>query len=307
MPEGTKKEIIAINVDLGCDKRCEACEKFFECEAEDKYKIFERRRMAMAKKRMADIKFKIAVVGGKGGVGKTLVTVNVGTAIAMKGRRVSILDQDFDGPCIPKMFGLKERMSLGDDGIVPVEGLLGIQVVSTGLILQTDEVLTWFHDMRRNATEEFLSHVAYGERDYLFIDMPPGTSSDSVNLLQYIPDLAGAIVVTVPSEVSQAVARKASLLCRKAGVKVFGIIENMGGFVCPKCGEEVNILQKGGGASLAKELEVPFFGSIPLDPRLSSCSDEGIPFVYKHPESPASSAVKNVADHIEKEIGFVTH
>lgn len=184
MPNETKREIMAINVDLSCDKRCEACEKFFECDAEDKNKIFERRRMAMAKKRMADIKFKIAVVGGKGGVGKTLVTVNIGTAMAMKGRKVSILDQDFDGPCIPKMFGLKERMSLGDDGIVPVEGLLGIQVVSTGLILEQNEVLTWFHDMRRNATEEFLSHVDYGRRDYLFIDMPPGTSSDSVNWLK---------------------------------------------------------------------------------------------------------------------------
>jgi len=194
---------------------------------------------------------------------------------------------------------MAKKLTLSDDGILPVEGTLGIQVISMGNILQDDEVLTWFHDMRRNATEEFLSHVVYGERDYLLIDLPPGTSSDSVNMMEYIPDLSGAVIVTVPSEVSQNVAYKASLLCRKAKVRIFGVIENMGGFVCPECGTTVNILRFGGGEKLAKDLEVPFLGRIPLDPRLSVCSDEGKPFVLAHPESPASKEVMKIAKTLE--------
>jgi ATP-binding protein involved in chromosome partitioning len=302
MSETQGREILAVNVDLGCDRVCERCEKFFDCNLPYKKDIFSRRRMSMARQRLSTIKYKIAVVGGKGGVGKTLTAVNLATALAMKGRKVSILDQDFDGPCVPKMLGVSSRLLMGDNGIKPAEAILGIQVVSTGLILEADEVLTWYHDMRRNATEEFLSHVEYGERDYLLVDMPPGTSSDAANLLQYIPDLAGAVVVTVPSEVSQGVARKASLLCRKAGCEVFGIVENMSGFVCPHCSNEVYILQKGGGEALAEELGVPFLGRIPLDPKLSYCSDLGIPFVYQHPESPASKAMVRVADNIEARI-----
>src|SRR3990167_5037938 len=294
------REIISINVDLSCDKFCESCEKFFECENPEKDKMFIRRRMGKAKQTMSKIKHKIAIVGGKGGVGKSITTVNLGTALAMMGRKVSILDQDFDGATVPKMLGIMaKKLTLSDDGILPVEGTLGIQVISMGNILQDDEVLTWFHDMRRNATEEFLSHVVYGERDYLLIDLPPGTSSDSVNMMEYIPDLSGAVIVTVPSEVSQNVAYKASLLCRKAKVRIFGVIENMGGFVCPECGTTVNILRFGGGEKLAKDLEVPFLGRIPLDPRLSVCSDEGKPFVLAHPESPASKEVLKIAKTLE--------
>ena len=294
------REIISINVDLSCDKFCESCEKFFECENPEKDKMFIRRRMGKAKQTMSKIKHKIAIVGGKGGVGKSITTVNLGTALAMLGRKVSILDQDFDGATVPKMLGIMaKKLTLSDEGILPVEGTLGIQVISMGNILQDDEVLTWFHDMRRNATEEFLSHVVYGERDYLLIDLPPGTSSDSVNMMEYIPDLSGAVIVTVPSEVSQNVAYKASLLCRKAKVRIFGVIENMGGFVCPECGTTVNILRFGGGEKLAKDLEVPFLGRIPLDPRLSVCSDEGKPFVLAHPESPASKEVMKIAKTLE--------
>lgn len=300
-----QREIVAIQVDLSCDKVCESCEKFFECEAPEKQAMFGRRRMQVAKALMADIKHKIAVVGGKGGVGKSITTANLAMGLAMKGRKVSILDQDFDGPSIPKMFGvLGKKLSLSDQGIVPVEGYLGVQIVSMGNILGSDEVLTWFHDMRRGATEEFLSHVAYGKRDYLLIDLPPGTSSDTINMMQYIPDLDGAVIVTIPSEVSQNVAKKATLLCFKAKVKVFGVIENMSGFVCPHCGAEVDILRKGGGEKLAEELKLPFLGRIPLDPRLSISSDEGKPYVTSYPDSPATQAMRRIVDRIEDVIGW---
>lgn len=299
------REILAINVDMSCTLRCENCERFFDCRSPAKMEIYQRRRMAKARESMTSIKHKVAVVGGKGGVGKSIITVNLAMALAMRGRKVSILDQDFDGATVPKMLGVAgRRLKIGDDGIIPVEGFMGIHVVSMGSILANEEVLTWFHDMRRSATEEFVCHVNYGERDYLLVDMPPGTSSDAVNLMEYVPDLAGAVVVTIPSEVSQNVARKAAILCRKAGVRIFGIIENMSGFVCPTCGDRVDILRVGGGEKLAQEMDIPFLGRIPLDPRLSECSDEGQPFVHKYPDSPAAVDLNKVVDKIEEYLGY---
>lgn len=301
----TEREILAINVDMSCTLRCENCERFFDCRSPAKLEIYQRRRMTKARESLTSIKHKVAVVGGKGGVGKSIITVNIAMALAMRGRKVSILDQDFDGATVPKMLGVAgHRLKIGDDGIIPVEGFMGIQVVSMGSILSSQEVLTWFHDMRRSATEEFVCHVNYGTRDYLLVDMPPGTSSDAMNLMEYVPDLAGAVVVTIPSEVSQNVARKAAILCRKAGVRVFGIIENMSGYVCPNCGERVDILRVGGGEKLAQEMDIPFLGRIPLDPRLSESSDEGQPFVYKYPDSPAALELNKVVDRIEQNLGY---
>ncbi len=300
-----ERTIEAFHVDLSCDGQCEACEKFFDCDSPQKTIQYERRRIGRARKTMAGLKYKIAVLAGKGGVGKSMVTANLATALALRERRVSILDQDFDGPCIPKMMGvLGKKLVIGDKGIIPVEGRWGIQVISMGSILRDEEVLTWFHKMRRNATEEFLSHVDYGERDYLLIDLPPGTSSDSVNIMTFIPDIAGAVVVTIPPIISQIVARRATRLCQKAEIRVFGIVENMSGYVCRHCGSVVDIMQTGGGRKLAEELGVPFLGQIPLDSKLSESSDIGEPFVAKFPDSPAAKAVVAIADNIEETLGW---
>jgi len=295
-----KQELQALNVDLSCDLQCEGCEKFFDCDRPEKLETYRRGRMETAKQRMAEIKRKIVVLGGKGGVGKTLVAVNLAAALAMKGRKVTVLDQNFDGPCVPKMLGLEgTKLTMTDDGIIPAEAILGIQVVSMGLILDNTEVLTWFHDMRRNATEEFLTHVVYGERDYLITDHPAGTSDDTVNLMQYIPDADGVVVVTIPSDVSQGVAKKAILVARKANLPVLGIMENMSGLVCPKCGSHRDLFQKGGGDSLSRDTGVELMGRIPIDPIISECSDAGEPFVYKHPESKSAKAFLEMVDRIE--------
>jgi len=300
-----EREIMAINVDMSCDGECQACERFFECELPQKEKVYKRARVAKALQVMAGIKHKIAVIAGKGGVGKSVVSANLATALAMRGRRVTILDHDFDGPCIPKMMGVTgEKLYITKKGIEPVKGLLGMGVVSTGLLLQDDEAMTWFHDLRRSATEEFLAHVNYGDIDYLVLDLPPGTSSDSVNMMTYIPDLDGAVIVTIPAEVSQIVAKKATLLCQKAKVKVLGIIENMSGYVCPDCGENFHIFHEGGGERLAKELGVPFLGCIPIDPEISFGSDTGKPFVYTSPDSPSSRALTEITGLIEKAVGW---
>ena len=233
-------------------------------------------------------------------------------ALAQLGYKVSVLDQDFDGSTIPKLFGVMDkRMKLGEKGLKPVEGLLGIQMVSLGLIQKESEVVTMFHDMRRGTTEEFLAHVDYGERDFLLVDLPPGTSSDAVNLMQYIPDLNGLVVVTIPPYVSQLAARKAAQIAMKAETPVLGIIENMSGYVCHKCGSEFDVLQRGGGErgegedagggeKLAEELGVNFLGRIPLNKELSEASDAGEPFVYKYPDNPGTKGMMDIATRLVK-------
>ena len=300
-----KRGVIAIQVDFSCDEKCESCERFFKCKSPTKLKIFDRRRMARAKETMAQIKYKIAVLSGKGGVGKSLVTTNIATALAMRGRKVSILDQDLDGSCIPRMMGvLDEKLTMERKGIKPIEGLLGIEIVAMANILAEEDTNTWYHELRRNATEEFLAHVQYGERDYLVIDLPPGTSSDAINLMEYIPDLGGMVMVTNPTSLSQIVAKRATVMAIEAGVNVLGIIENMSGYVCRNCKSVFYPLKVGGGERLAKELDVPFLGRIPMDPDISYSSDVGLPFVYSHPESPASKILLSIVDQVEEGVGW---
>ena len=303
--EKMKRGIQELQLDMNCTFHCEACEKFFKCKSPEKLKIFERRRMARVLKVMSRIKYKVAICAGKGGVGKSLFTSNYGAALGMRGRKIGILDQDLDGPCIPKMFGLTDKkLMLGENGITPVEGMFGIKIVSLGFVATETEIVNWFQEKRRNATEEFLSHTDYGDLDYLLIDLPPGTSSDAVNLMEYIPDLSGMVVVTNPTRISQIVAKRATIMAIEAGVNVLGIIENMSGFVCPKCGSEVDVMERGGGQLLAEYCDVPFLGKIPLDPRCSESSDIGVPYVVKYPDSPASHAtlaiVDKITDMIEK-------
>lgn len=300
---GTAREIVSFNVELKCDYQCEDCERFFDCEDERKFKIYRRRRMGLAVKKMAGIKHKITISGGKGGVGKSTTSVNLAVTLAMMGRKVTILDQDFDGASIPRMLGIQgvKRLTYGSKGIIPVEDELGLgmHIIAISLIYP-DDVITMFHEMRRGTTEEFLANVDYGERDYLIIDLPPGTSSDACNLLQYIPDLDGTVTVTMPTKVSQLAARKATILSAKAGSPVLGIIENMSGYICGDCSNEFEFMKRGGGEGLAKELGVPFLGHLPMHPEVSQSCDEGIPFVYKYPDNPVSKQLMDIARHLEE-------
>lgn len=292
-----------LNVDSSCSGDCAGCERYFRCTLPQKDELMVQTRMQAARESLKGIKHKIISVGGKGGVGKTLIAANLAAAFGLKGRKVSVLDQVFDGPCIPRMLGVEgQGLGWSPEGFIPIESPLGIQVISMGCILAEDEVVTWFHEMKRSATEELLTQVIYGERDYLIIDVPAGTSSDTVNVIQYIPDIDGATVVTVPSEVSQAVAYKAIVLLREAGVPVFGIFENLAGFKCPTCDEEVDLIQSGGGKRLAEKTGVPFLGSIPIDSMVAECADEGEPIVARYPDSEAARVMKEGAERIERRI-----
>ncbi len=290
--------------ELECTLLCEMCDRFFDCERPERELIYSRRRMQQAQEALQGIKHTILVAGGKGGVGKSTCTANMAVGLALRGNRVSIVDQDLDGSSIPKLLGVMDkRMQIGENGLIPVEGPLGIQVVAVANLKGIGEAVIWFHDMRRNASEEFISHTDYGERDFLLVDLPPGTGSDNINIMQLIPDADGYVVVTAPSQVSQATARKAMMLIKKAKKRVLGIIENMSGFACGHCGHVDPLIPVGGGYALAKEQDVPFLGRIPLDPSLARACDEGTPFVQSFKESPTAKAIEIILGKVLAQVG----
>jgi len=254
--------------------------------------------------RMTKIRHKIAVISGKGGVGKSLVTVNLAVALALNGRngRVGVLDADIHGPCVPKMLGLKgERLQTGPPGVFPAFGPMNIKVVSMAFLLPSvDAPVIWRGPLKMGAIRQFLSDIAWGDLDYLLIDLPPGTGDESLSVLQLLPEMDGVIIVTIPSEVSQEVVKKAVSFARKMGVPILGIVENMSGVVCPHCGEQVNVFGSGGGEKVATDMGVPFLGSIPLDPRISKTTDAGAPFIIEEPDSQATAVFQQIVEKVER-------
>ncbi len=255
------------------------------------------------RKRMKKIKHKIAVISGKGGVGKTVTAVNLAIAFAMQGHanRVGLLDADIHGPCVPKMLGMEgQKLRVGPIGAFPALGPLGLKVVSMEFLLAGKEVpVIWRGPLKMRAIRQFLSEIAWGELDFLFIDLPPGTGDEPLSVMQLLPDMDGVVIVTIPSEVSQNVVGKAITFSRQLNVPVIGIIENMSGFVCPECGAETHIFKTGGGERISQEYSVPFLGSIPLDPRICEASDLGHPFIIENPDSPASKAFMKIVEKIK--------
>jgi ATP-binding protein involved in chromosome partitioning len=256
--------------------------------------------------RMGKIQHKIAVISGKGGVGKTLVTVNLAMALAIRGRngRVGVLDADIHGPCVPKMLGLKgSRLEAGPPGIFPALGPLNIRVVSMGFLLPTDDSpVIWRGPLKMGAIRQVLSEIAWGDLEYLLIDLPPGTGDEALSVLQLLPEMDGVVIVTIPSEVSQDVVRKAVTFARMMEVPIIGIVENMGGLVCPYCGKWIDVFGSAGESvkRMASEMNVPFLGTIPIDPRVSMACDIGVPFIVENKGSPAAEAFNDVVEKIEK-------
>ena len=253
--------------------------------------------------RMSKIRHKIAVISGKGGVGKSTVTVNLAMAFAMRGHaiRVGILDADIHGPSVPKIIGLAgQRLQAGPLGVFPALGSLGIKVVSMNFLLPDENApVIWRGPLKMTAIRQFLSDMVWGDLDFLLIDLPPGTGDEPLSVAQLLPEMDGVVIVTIPSEVSQIVVKKAVTFARKLGMPIIGIVENMSGFVCPKCGARSDIFQSGGGRKIAEELSVPFLGSIPIDQKVCEDSDKGVPFIIEHGDSPASKAFMEIVKKIE--------
>ena len=259
-------------------------------------------REKRVRERMTNVKYKIAVMSGKGGVGKSTVAVNLAYALVKKGYKVGLLDADLHGPDVPLMAGIKDKFPYATkDGILPIEGPLGLKVMSIQLLLEDDNTpVIWMGPLKAKAIEQFLGDVIWGELDYLIIDMPPGTGDEAITVSRSIPDLTGVIIVVTPQEVALLDARKAANMAKSVDVPVIGIIENMSGFLCPDSGKIYYIFGRGGGEKAAKELNVPFLGALPIDPRVRELADEGKPFVLLYSDSEVSNRFMEITDKIEE-------
>ena len=252
-----------------------------------------------------NVKNIIAVGAGKGGVGKTTVSVNLAVALARRGSRVALLDGDMYGPNVPIMLGLKTQLETDGDKIIPAERY-GVQVVSMGFLTQDDAPVIWRGPMLHGAIQQFFRDVRWRDIDYLIVDMPPGTGDVALSLSQTVP-VAGAVLVTTPQTVSLADTRRAVAMYRKLNIPPVGLIENMSYFVCPDCGHETDIFGKGGGERLATELSVPFLGGIPLHEPIRAGSDAGVPIVESAPDSAPARAIIAAADRVAAQISISAH
>jgi ATP-binding protein involved in chromosome partitioning len=235
----------------------------------------------------------IAVASGKGGVGKSSVTVNIACALAAEGYRVGVLDADVWGFSVPRMMGVTGQPVGFNDMILPLESH-GVKVISMGFFVPEETPVIWRGPMLHKAIEQFLGDVYWGDLDFLLADLPPGTGDVSISLASFLPG-AFMLVVTTPQEAARKVAERAGKMAERTNLRPLGVIENMSWFVCPHCGERTSIFGEGGGQEAADTLGVPLFAQVPLVPDLREGGDEGRPIVVSDPDSPAGQALRDAA------------
>lgn len=276
---------------------CESCGKK-GCSAkvrgaEESDQAFAERRKLQS--RMCDIRHKIIVMSGKGGVGKSTVAVNLAMALAMSGLKVGLLDIDIHGPSIPTMLGLElEKVRGGEEGLQPVR-VGDLEVMSIGFILKhQDDAVIWRGPKKVSAIKQFLADVIWGPLDCLVIDSPPGTGDEPLAVCQLIHGLDGAVIVTTPQKVAAVDVRKSVNFCHQVGVAILGVVENMNGFVCPQCGAVTHILPTGEGRRMAVDMGLPFLGSLPMDPEVAIAGDSGLVYLAHYPESPTAKIMEKV-------------
>ncbi|MDD4272354.1 MAG: Mrp/NBP35 family ATP-binding protein [Desulfobacter postgatei] len=240
---------------------------------------------------------KFIVMSGKGGVGKTSVSVNLAIALANMGYKVGLLDVDIHGPDVPQMLGLSGILSVDlDKKMVPMRYGDNLKVVSMEFLTQNkDDAIIWRGPVKHTVIRQFIGEVGWGVLDFLVIDSPPGTGDEPLTVAKLIPD-AQAIIVTTPQEVALADIRKSISFCRNVNMGIFGIIENMSGFICPHCGKNVDIFGTGGGEKTAKTYGLRFLGRIPFDPDMVTCGDQGVSFQHLHAQSPITDAFIRIAE-----------
>jgi len=247
----------------------------------------------------------IAVGAGKGGVGKTTLSVNLAVALAQRGSRVALLDADVYGPNVPIMLGLKTQLEADGEKIRPAEKY-GLQVVSVGFMTQDDAPIIWRGPMLHGAIQQFFRDVKWNDVDYLIVDMPPGTGDVALSLSQTVP-VAGAVVVTTPQAVSLADTTRAIKMYQKLNIPVIGLVENMSHFACTACGHESDIFGKGGGERLAADMAVPFLGRVPIYEPVRAGGDNGRPIVLAEPDSPAALAMFGAAERIAQQVSIAAY
>ncbi len=250
-------------------------------------------------RRMGQIQHKILVMSGKGGVGKSTVAVNLALSLRQAGKRVGLLDVDIHGPSIPRMLQLKQAPQQSADGaIIPLD-YSGLKVMSIGFLLpKSDEAVIWRGPMKMTLIRQFLQDVAWGDLDYLVIDLPPGTGDEPLSVCQLAVPVDGAVVVTTPQDVATSDVRRSIRFCEKLKLPVVGVVENMSGFVCPHCGEITHIFNQGGGEKMATEMKVPFLGRIPIDAGIGAACDQGTPFVENPTNTESAQAFAKIASSV---------
>jgi ATP-binding protein involved in chromosome partitioning len=240
----------------------------------------------------------IAIASGKGGVGKSSVTVNLAAAMAAEGHRVGVLDADVWGFSVPRMLGVSGKPVGFNDMIMPLEGH-GVKVISMGFFVPEETPVIWRGPMLHKAIEQFLGDVYWGDLDYLLCDLPPGTGDVSISLASFIPG-ASMLVVTTPQEAARKVAERAGKMAERTNLRPIGVIENMSYYLCPHCGERDDIFGTGGGKEAAETLGVPLMGQVPLLPRLRAGGDSGIPIVVSDPDAEASVVLRGAATAVAR-------
>ncbi|MGD9367136.1 MAG: Mrp/NBP35 family ATP-binding protein [Desulfobacteraceae bacterium] len=251
---------------------------------------------AAVKKALQRIQRKFIIMSGKGGVGKSSMSVNLALALAAKGHSVGLLDVDLHGPDIPRMLGLDGILDMnGEQQLVPKRYNQHLSAVSVeSLTTGQDDAIIWRGPVKYSVIQQFIGQVAWGDLDFLVIDAPPGTGDEPLTIAQTIPD-AQAVIVTTPQEVSLADVRKSINFCKTVKMPVFGIVENMSGLACPHCDCIIDLFGSGGGERMADQMGIPFLGRIPFDPEMVTCGDAGVAFQEKHKDSPVASAFKAIA------------
>lgn len=256
---------------------------------------------AAVKKSLDRIRNKFIIMSGKGGVGKTSVSVNLSLALAQKGFKVGIMDVDIHGPDVPRMLGLKDMLGVdGNKRLVPVRYSDNLGAVSIeSLSASKDDAIIWRGPIKHSVIRQFIGDVEWGKLDFLLIDSPPGTGDEPLSVAQVVPD-AKAVIVTTPQEVALGDVRKSINFCKTVKMGIFGLVENMSGFSCPHCGKEVDLFGSGGGEKTAAHMGISFLGKIPFDPSVVACGDSGTCFHAKYPDSPVAKAFDSVAERMSE-------
>lgn len=246
------------------------------------------------------IKNKILVLSGKGGVGKSTVSVNLAYALAMNKLETGIMDTDLHGPNVAKMLGIEGGEIFGSEmGIEPFQVLSRLKAVSMALLSKNqDTPIVWRGPLKMATIKQFISDVNWGDLDYLVIDSPPGTGDEPLSICQLIPDITGAVIVTTPQDVAILDSRKTVKFAEQLNIPIIGIIENMSGFICPHCGERTNLFGEGGGKKAAEDLGVPFLGEIPLEPDMVTHGDSGKPFIHFQKETETGKILNQIVGKI---------
>ncbi|HDT15595.1 MAG TPA: ATP-binding protein [Firmicutes bacterium] len=267
---------------------------------QDKAAEVERQKKSIDEK-MKQIKYKIAVISGKGGVGKSSASVNIACALGALGKKCGLFDTDLHGPNAAKLLGIEDKQMMQEnEELIPVNGPTGVKVVSMGLTgSDPDRPIIWRGPMKAGMIRSFLSDTAWGNLDYMIIDSPPGTGDEPLSVLQLIPGLTGVIIVTTPQEVAVLDARKSFVFAKEMKTGIIGVIENMSGFMCPHCGKETELFAGKGGEKMAEELGAEFLGRVPFDPVFGAVSDSGGVPVLNADENKAAEAFKKISLKIE--------